>query len=85
MAGSTFWAGIFDLLGGGVPHATIGIYVPNEERVFRRSLFTETWAAGKIDAPIDAETGIRELREHAHSDLKGKIVLACNLTTLGTQ
>lgn len=84
-AGSTFWVGIFDLLGGGVPHATIGIYAPDEEGLFHRSLSTESWAAGKIEAAVDAKTGILELRERANSDLKGKIVLACNLNTIGTQ
>lgn len=84
-AGSTFWVGIFDLLGGGVPHAWIGIYAPDEAGVFHRSLFTESWAAGKIEAAADARTGILELRERANSDLKGQLVVACNLKTIGTQ
>ena len=84
-AGSTFWVGIDDLLGDGVPHAWIGIYAPDKEGVFHRSLFTESWAAGKIEAAVDAKTGILELRERANSALKGQIVLACNLKTIGTQ
>ena len=84
-AGSTFWVGIFDLLGGGVPHASIGIYAPHEDGGFRRSLFAESWAAGKIEASVDKESGVLELRERANSKLKGKIVLACNLKTIGTQ
>jgi hypothetical protein len=84
-AGSTFWVGIFDLLGGGVPHASIGIYAPHEDGGFRRSLFAESWAAGKIEASVDKESGILELRERANSKLKGQLVLACNLQTVGTQ
>ena len=77
--------GICDFLGDGVPHAWIGIYAPDKEGVFHRSLFAESWAAGKIEATVEAKTGILELRERANSDLKGQIVLACNLKTIGTQ
>lgn len=49
-AGSTFWVGIFDLLGGGVPHASIRIYAPHEDGGVCRSLFAESWAAGRIEA-----------------------------------
>ena len=84
-AGSTFWLGIDDLLADGVPHAWIGIYAPNKDGVFQRSLFAESWAAGKIRATVDAKTGILELRDCANSALKGKIVLTCNLKTIGTQ
>ncbi len=84
-AGVTFWVGICDFLGGGVPHKWIGIYAPDKEGVFHRSLFAESWAAGKIEATVDAKTGTLELRERANSDLKGQIVLACNLKTIGTQ
>ncbi len=84
-AGSTFWLGIFDLLGGGVPHASIGFYAPDKDGVLHRSLIAESWAAGKIEAAVNAKTGILELREGANSDLKGQIVLACNLKTIGTQ
>jgi len=84
-AKSTFWVGIFDLFGGGVPHAWIGIYAPHEDGGFRRCLFTESWAAGKIEASVDKETGVLELRERANSELKDQLVLACNLRTIGTQ
>jgi hypothetical protein len=83
--GSTYWVGIFDLLGGGVPHASIGLYAPDKEGVFHRSLFAESWAAGKIEASVDQKTGVLELREGANSPLKGQLVLACNLRTVGTQ
>ena len=82
---STFWVGIFDLLSGGVPHASIGIYAPHEDGGFRRSLFAESWAAGKIEASVDKETGVLELRERDNGELKGQLVLACNLRTVGTQ
>ena len=84
-AGSTIWVGVCDFLAGGVPHAWIGIYAPDKEGVFHRSLLAESWAAGKIEARVDANTGIMELREAANSDLKGQVVLACNLKTIGTQ
>ncbi len=84
-AGVTFWVGVCDFLGDGVPHAWIGIYAPDKKGVFHRSLFAESWAAGKIEATVDAKTGTLELRERANSDLKGQVILACNLKTVGTQ
>jgi hypothetical protein len=84
-AGSTFWVGICDLLGDGVPHTWIAVYAPDKEGVFHRCLFAESWAAGKIKAAADAKTGILELREGANSELKGQVVLSCSLKTIGTQ
>jgi hypothetical protein len=84
-AGSTFWVGIVDFLGDGVPHTLIGIYAPHQDGGFRLGLFAESWAAGKIEASVDKETGALELRERANSELKGQLVLACNLRTIGTQ
>ena len=84
-AGHTFWVGICDFLAGGTPHAWIAIYAPDKEGVFHRCLLTESWAAGNIKAGIDAKTGMLELRETANSTLKGQIVLACSLKTIGTQ
>ena len=83
-AGSTFWVGLLDFLGGGVPHTWVGVYAPDKEGVFHRSLLAESWAAGKIEAGVDAKTGMLELREGANSHLKGHIVLSCNLRTIGT-
>lgn len=83
-AGSTFWVGLAGF-GDGVPHTWIGIYAPDKEGVFHRSLLAESWAAGKIEAAADAKTGIVELREGADSDLRGQIILSCNLRTIGTQ
>jgi len=82
---STFWVGIVDFLAGGVPHAWIGIYAPHKDGGFHRSLFAESWAAGKIEASVDKVTGVLELREGANSELRGQVVLACNLRTIGTQ
>jgi hypothetical protein len=84
-ARSTFWLGIVDFLGDGVPHTLIGIYAPHKDGGFRLSLFAESWAAGKIEASVDKEAGVLELRERANSELKGQLVLACNLRTVGTQ
>jgi hypothetical protein len=69
----------------GVPHTYIGIYAPDKDGVFHRSLTAESWEAGKIEATVDAKTGILELRERADSDLQGQLVLSCNLKMLGTQ
>jgi hypothetical protein len=83
-AGSTFWLMSVNL-GYGVPHTYIGIYAPDKDGVFHRSLCAESWAAGNIGATVDAKTGILELRERANSNLKGQLVLSCNLNTIGTQ
>ena len=82
---STFWVGIVDWLGDSVPHTLIGIYAPHKDGRFRLSLFAESWAAFKIEASVDKKTGVLELRERADSELKGQLVLACNLRTVGTQ
>lgn len=84
-AGSTFWVGIVDWLGDSVPHTWIGIYAPEREGVFHRSLFAESWAASRIEANVDARTGILELRGRADGAQKGQLILACNLKTIGTQ
>jgi len=83
-AGATFWMGICDFLGDGVPHALIAIYAPDKEGVFHRCLLAESWAAGNMMSSVDAKTGMLELRETANSTLKGQIVLACSLNTIGT-
>ena len=84
-AESTFWVGIVDFLGDSVPYTLIGVYAPHKDGGFRLSLFAESWAAGKIEASVDKGTGVLELRERANSTLKGQLVLACNLRTVGTQ
>ena len=84
-AGVTFWLGICDFLGDGVPHTWIGVYAPHKDGVFRRCLFADSWAAGRIEAAVDAKTGMLELREGANSKLKGQLLLSCNLKTIGTQ
>ena len=83
-AGSTAWVRCIGF-GDGLPHTLIGIYAPAKDGTFHRSLFAESWAAGKIEATVDVKTGILELRDGANSDLKGQLVLSCNLKTIGTQ
>jgi hypothetical protein len=83
-AGSTFWV-MNVSLGYGVPHTLIGIYAPDRDGIYHRSLTAESWAAGNIVATVDAKTGLLELRERANSNLKGQLVLSCNLKTIGTQ
>lgn len=41
-AESTFWVGIVDWLGDGVPQTLIGIYAPHKDGGFRLSLFAES-------------------------------------------
>lgn len=84
-AGSTFWVGIVDWLGDSVPHTWIGIYAPHTDGGFHRSLFVESWAVHKIEAGVDKETGVLELRGPANREPKGQLVVACNLRTVGTQ
>src|SRR5204862_4370308 len=72
-AGSTFWVGIVDWLGDAVPHTLIGVYAPHKDGGFRLSLFAESWAACKIEASVDKETGVLELRGRANSELKGQL------------
>jgi hypothetical protein len=72
-------------LGYGVAHKHIGIYAPEEDGTFHLCLFAESWAAGSLQISLDAKTGVLELRERANSKLKGEIVFACNLKTIGTQ
>jgi hypothetical protein len=83
-AGSAFWVRSVNL-GYGVPHTWIGIYAPARDGTFHRSLTAESWGAGNIVATVDVKTGILELRERANSNLKGQLVLSCNLKTIGTQ
>jgi hypothetical protein len=83
-AGFTFWVRSINL-GYGEPHTLIGIYAPAPDGIFHRSLCAESWAAGNIEATVDVKTGILELRERANSNIKGQLVLSCNLKTIGTQ
>lgn len=84
-AASVFWVKIVDWLGDSVPHTVIGIYAPDKDGVFHRCLVAESWAAFKIEARVDQESGLLDLRERAESEVKGQLVLACNLRTVGTQ
>jgi len=84
-AGSTFWVKIVDWLGDGVPLTLIGIYAPDKEGVCHLCLIAESWAAFEIEASVDKESGLLELRERGNGKLKGQLVLACNLRTVGTQ
>ena len=83
-AGVTYWV-LDNHLGYGVPYKQIGIYAPDKDGVFHLSLFAKSWAAGQVEATVDKETGVLELRERASSKLKGQLVLSCNLKTIGTQ
>jgi hypothetical protein len=83
-AGDVYW--VMDLhLGDGVPHKHVALYAPEKDGSHRQCLFAESWAAGQLEVKFDDKTGILELREAANSALKGQLVLACNLKSVGTQ
>ena len=81
--GKTFW--LVDLHTGlGVPYKSIGLYAPNgDEKHYTLCLEVESCGAGSIKPELDATTGILQLREHAWTDLKGQIILSCNLRSVG--
>ena len=83
-AGVTYWV-LDNHLGYGEPIKQIGVYAPDGDGVFHLGLFAKSWSAGHVEATVDKETGVLELRERANSKLKGQLVLSCNLRTVGTQ
>jgi hypothetical protein len=83
-AGSTFWVKIVDL-GDSVSHTAIGLYAPDKEGVFHRCLAAESWPLGIVEARVDKESGLLEVRERAHGKVQGQLVLAGNLRMIGTQ
>src|SRR5262249_2862471 len=84
IAGATF-LGRSGNLRKGAPDTPTGVYAPAKDGIYHRSLSAESWAAGNIAATVDVKTGMLELRERANSDLKGQLVLSCNLRTVGMQ
>ena len=79
-----------DVLGGGcplrrrVPYKSIAVYAPAKDGSFQRCLLADSTQAGWLAVAVDAKTGMLELRERANSDIKGEVVLSCNLKTIGT-
>lgn len=81
--GKKYWISRLGL-GDGVPYTIVGLYAPTKEGNYYRCLTAESWAAGNLQAAV-SDTGVLELREHANSSLKGRIILSCNLKSIGTQ
>lgn len=78
-----FW--VVDIhLGDGVPYKTIAVYAPQKDGSFRRCLLADSNQAGALAITVDPKSGLLELRERANSELKGQVVLSCNLKTVGT-
>jgi hypothetical protein len=70
--------------GDGVPYKRIAVYAPAKDGSFHRVLLADSNQAGSLAVTVNARTGLLELRERAESDLKGEVVLSCNLKTVGT-
>lgn len=81
--GKTFWL-VMKNYGYGVPYTAIGLYAPNKEAAFTLCLEADSCGAGFLKTELDPNTGILQLREHARSPLEGKVILACNLRSVGT-
>lgn len=70
--------------GDGVAYKSIAIYAPKKDGAFARVLVVDSNRAGWLAVSLDPKSGVLELRERANSDLKGEVVLSCNLKTVGT-
>ncbi len=81
--GKTFWVADAHY-GDGVAYKSIAIYAPEKVGSFRRVLVSESNQAGRIAVTVEPKSGMLELREWANSELKGQVVLSCNLKTIGT-
>jgi hypothetical protein len=82
-AGQTFWLVVVPY-GYGVPYTAVGLYAPSGEDTFTLCLEAESCGAGWLKPELDPQTGVLQLREHARSTLEGKVILACDLRSVGT-
>lgn len=82
-AGKPFWTSDAHY-GDGVAYKSVAIYAPRKDGAFERVMVASSTMAGWLAIALDAKTGILELRERANSELKGELVLSCNLKTVGT-
>jgi hypothetical protein len=79
----TFWVADAHY-GDGVPYKSIAVYAPAKDGSFRRCLLADSNQAGWLAVTVNPKSGLLELRERANSDIKGEVVLSCNLKTVGT-
>jgi hypothetical protein len=79
----TFWVADAHY-GDGVAYKEIAVYAPAKDGSFRRCLLADSTRAGSLAVSVDPKSGMLELRERANSDIKGEVVLSCNLKTIGT-
>jgi hypothetical protein len=70
--------------GDGVPYKCVAVYAPKKDGSFQRVLVADSNQAGWLAVSLDPKSGVLELRERANSELKGEVVLSCNLKTDGT-
>jgi hypothetical protein len=81
--GKPFWLIVFNY-GDGVPYTSIGLYAMTGDGAFKLCLEADSCGAGYLKPELDPKTGVFQLREHAYSTLEGKVILACNLRSVGT-
>ena len=81
--GKAFWVADAHY-GDGVPYKSIAVYAPEKGGSFRRVLVSDSNQAEWLAVTVDPKSGMLELRERANSELKGQVVLSCNLKTVGT-
>lgn len=82
-AGKAFW--VMDIhFGNGEAYKKLAIYAPVKDGSFRRCLLADSNVAFALAASVDHKTGVLELREEAGTRIEGKVVLSCNLKTIGT-
>jgi hypothetical protein len=83
-ADNAFW--VIDMhLGDGESIKVVALYAPEKDGSHRQCLFADSMKAGHLNAEIDEKSGNLELREAANSNLKGEVILSCNLKSIGTQ
>ena len=66
------------------PEPIVALARTEPDGSFRRCLLAESNQAGWLAVSVDPKSGMLELRERANSELKGEVVLSCNLKTIGT-
>jgi hypothetical protein len=79
----TFWV-VEVHLGYGNPYKKVAIYAPAKDGSFQRCLLADSNRAVSLAVAVDQKTGVLEIREAGDSNIKGELVLSCNLKTIGT-
>jgi hypothetical protein len=67
-----------------VAYKSIAVYAPEKDGSFRRGVVSDSNRAGSVGVDFDPKTGALEIRDKLDSELKGAVILSCNLKTVGT-